>query len=152
MLNTFLPIYCNLLHPFSSFIVFLSLPLLFSPSSLPEQGSGGNPGRAGEGEETADAESVHEHTWSQVGEGRCTALEANRSFLSENLVLFWKTYLLFSLLPSPPVASRCPDRAWRSSGTTQSSSTLLPSRKLPCRWDRKKMQLHLLLHNFTHST
>lgn len=86
MLNTFLPIYWNLLHPFSSPIVFLPLPLLFSPSSLPEQGSGGNPGRAGEGEETADAESVHEHTWSQVGEGRCTALEANRSFRSENPV------------------------------------------------------------------
>lgn len=53
-------IYCSV--PFSSPTVLLSLPLLFCPSSFPEQDAGGDPCRAGEGEEAAD-----EHSWSQVG-------------------------------------------------------------------------------------
>lgn len=102
-------------------------------------------------------------SWRRRGSGWWALLEPGRdraqtysSFLSVKSLekpffyLFYK--LFFFPLSSPPshhVASRCPDRVWRSSGTTQSSSTSLPSRKLPCRWDTSKTQIHLYILFFS---
>lgn len=73
-LNQFHVTFVPCLYPYYLFYLFF---IHFSPSSLPEQqGPGGDPGRAGAGEETPDSESVHEHTWSQVREGQTAAMKA----------------------------------------------------------------------------
>jgi len=88
--------------PLSPLTVFVSFCL--SPSSLPKQDARGDPGRAGEGEETA-----FEHSWSEVGivSSHGGSVHFMEAFHIHSISILHFIYLF---PPSHSVAFRYPDR------------------------------------------